>query len=93
MAIRSEPLSQATCIIDRYTHAAGYRENGSTLADRTICGLCGQDGAEKKAAANHWPGEQIPDKPMVHSKCEWDEAFRAHEALSEYERDEYLRSL
>jgi hypothetical protein len=35
-----------------------------------ICGLCGNPGADKFAHPEHWPGERVPDGPLVHSDCE-----------------------
>jgi hypothetical protein len=58
-----------------------------------ICGLCGEPGADKMAHPNHWPGERVPDGPMVHAEREDDECRRAHAALSEREREAFLRTV
>jgi hypothetical protein len=58
-----------------------------------ICGLCGKPGADKYAHPMHWPGEQIPDGPLVHAACESDECQRAHLALTPTQRERVLRSI
>lgn len=42
-----------------------------------ICGLCGEPGADKFAHPDHWPGERVPDGPLVHTECEIEECMRA----------------
>jgi len=54
------------------------------------CGLCGELGADKYAAPEHWPGEQKPDGPLVHSSCEQAERKRAFNALTTRQREETL---
>lgn len=61
--------------------------------DEDICGLCGEHGADKIAHPVHWPGERVPDGRFVHAECEDEECKRAHAALSDRERDEFLRRL
>jgi hypothetical protein len=61
--------------------------------EEDICGLCGEPGADKFAHPAHWPGERVPDGPLVHASCEADECARAHAALTERQRDEFLRGL
>ena len=56
-----------------------------------ICGLCGKPGADKYAHPVHWPGEQVPDGPFVHSECEADECKRAHSLLTDEQRKRFLR--
>lgn len=65
------------------------------MTDETddICGLCGEPGADKFKHPVHWPGEQNPDGPLVHSDCEQEECKRAHAALSDHEREAFLRSI
>lgn len=58
-----------------------------------ICGLCGKPGADKYAQPVHWPGEQVPDGPLVHAACEDEECKRAHSLLTEKQRDAFLRTL
>ncbi len=61
--------------------------------DANICGLCGQPGADKVAHPVRWPGARAPDGPMVHAACEYDECMRAFLALTEKQREDFLRSL
>lgn len=65
-------------------------ENMEDTEDADICGLCGNSGADKFAYPAHWPGECIPDGPLVHAQCEHDECARAHHALTEQERRAFL---
>ena len=58
-----------------------------------ICGLCGEPGADKYAHPEHWPGERVPDGPLVHAECEDEECRRAHAALSDKERKAYLQAI
>lgn len=61
--------------------------------DEDICGLCGQPGADKYAHPMHWPGELIPDGPLVHAACEEEECKRAHSLLTDKQRESFLRSI
>lgn len=61
--------------------------------EQDICGLCGEPGADKVAHPIHWPGECVPDGPLVHAECEVEECRRAHAALSDKQREDFLRSL
>jgi len=56
-----------------------------------ICGLCGKPGADKYAHPIHWPGEQVPDGPLVHAACENEECRRAHSLLSDKQQADFLR--
>ena len=58
-----------------------------------ICGLCGLPGADKMASPNHWPGERVPDSELVHAECEEAECGRAHAALSDKQRQDFLRTI
>lgn len=62
-----------------------------------ICGLCGEPGADKMAAWTGggvlWPGEAMPDTEFVHQACEQEECRRAHAALSDAQREEFLRTI
>ena len=58
-----------------------------------ICGLCGKPGADKHHHPVRWPGEQIPDGPLVHAICEEEECRRAHSMLSDRQREDFLRSI
>lgn len=61
--------------------------------DDDICGLCGEPGADKFAHPVHWPGERRADGLLVHAACEDAECERAHAALSDEEREAFLRGL
>jgi hypothetical protein len=56
-----------------------------------ICGLCGLPGADKIAHPAHWPGEQVPNGPLVHAACEDEECRRAHALLTDNQRRDFLR--
>ena len=60
-----------------------------------ICGLCGEPGVDKMArwtgGGIYWPGEARPDTELVHQWCEQEETRRAHDALSQAERDAVIR--
>ena len=58
-----------------------------------ICGLCGLPGADKMASPNHWPGERVPETELVHQACEEAECGRAHAALSDKQREAFLRTM
>lgn len=62
----------------------------SESEDNDICGLCGEPGADKIAHPEHWPGERVPDTPYVHSECESLECKRAHAALTDKQRQDFL---
>ncbi len=61
--------------------------------EEDICGLCGLPGADKFAHPEHWPGEQIPDGPLVHAGCESEECRRAHAELTDKQREAFLRTI
>lgn len=58
-----------------------------------ICGLCGEPGADKIPHPIHWPGEAIPNTPLVHADCEREECGRAHAALTVTQRERFLKSI
>ena len=58
-----------------------------------ICGLCGESGADKIPHAIHWPGEQRPESDFVHAECEQEECRRAHAALSDSQRESFIREI
>lgn len=58
-----------------------------------ICGLCGEEGADKVPHPVYWPGEKVPGTPYVHRGCEESECDRAMFALSEEERAAFLAGL
>ena len=66
---------------------------GAMTDSEDICGLCGEPGADKYAHPIHWPGEQVPNGPLVHAECESAECARAHAALSDKQRRDFLRSI
>ena len=84
-----ELMSHAQRIADELGIALEPRE---AIGD-DICGLCGLPGADKMASPNHWPGERIPDSELVHEACEQAECGRAHAALSDRQREDYLRTI
>lgn len=61
--------------------------------DEDICGLCGEPGADKFAHPEHWPGERRSETGFVHAECEQEECRRAHAALSDEQRQRFLRSI
>ncbi len=63
------------------------------MDNEDICGLCGKPGADKYAHPVYWPGEQIPDGPLIHEACEDEECRRAHAALTDRQREAFLRSI
>lgn len=64
-----------------------------SAAEEDICGFCGEPGADKIPHPVHWPGEQSVDTEFVHAECEQEECGRAHAALSDREREEFLRTV
>lgn len=58
-----------------------------------ICGFCGEGGADKMPHPVHWPGEESAGTELVHAECEREECARAHSALSQRQRDDFLRSI
>jgi hypothetical protein len=61
--------------------------------DDDICGLCGLPGADKIPHSAYWPGEARPNRPYVHADCEDEACERAHAALTDRERAEFLRGI
>lgn len=57
------------------------------------CGLCGQPGADKIPHPVRWPGERAPETDIVHAACEDAECARARGALTDKQREDFLRSL
>lgn len=58
-----------------------------------ICFLCGEPGADKVAHPVHWPGEAGATGTLVHAYCEHEECRRAHEALTDKEREAFLQTI
>ena len=58
-----------------------------------ICGFCGEPGADKMPHPVHWPGEGEAGTECVHAECEQEECRRAHAALSQRQRESFLRTL
>ena len=63
------------------------------MEDEDLCGLCGEPGADKVAHPIHWAGEQIANTPYVHAECESNECGRAHAALSDKQRRDFLKTI
>ena len=61
--------------------------------DEPTCGFCGLPGCDKVPHPVRWPGEESPGSKYVHAVCEDTECRRAHAALSDRERAEFLRGL
>lgn len=58
-----------------------------------ICGLCGLPGADKMPHPCYWPGERVPESELVHVECEQAECGRAHAALTDKQREDFLRTI
>lgn len=58
-----------------------------------ICGLCGEEGADKIPHPVYWPNELRPNTDFVHAECEENETNRAHSDLTPFEITNFLRSL
>jgi hypothetical protein len=58
-----------------------------------VCGFCNLPGADKIPHPVRWPGEVSAGTEFVHADCENDECKRAHAALSDKQRQSFLRSL
>lgn len=69
------------------------QESSQETEAEDICGLCGEPGADKIAHPIHWPGERVPDGPLVHQECEDEECRRAHAALTDDQRRRFLGSI
>ena len=74
-------------------HEKCREEEEEMNKEEDICGLCGLPGADKYAHPIHWPGERIPDGPLVHAECEQEECRRAHAALTDKEIADFLRTI
>lgn len=62
-------------------------------SDEDICGFCGLPGADKVPHPLRWPGEESAGTELVHADCEQDECKRAHAALTDRQREAFLRSI
>ena len=56
-----------------------------------LCGFCHLPGADKMPHPVRWPGEESAGTEYVHAECEDAECGRAHGALTDREREEFLR--
>lgn len=83
------PLTDAQFIVAcvNYIRAALAEVRGE------ICGFCGQPGADKIPHPVRWPNEHHPGSELVHAACEAEECRRAHQMLSDKERERFLRNL
>ena len=61
--------------------------------DESICGFCGNSGADKIPHPVRWPGEESAGTEYVHALCEQEECARAHAALSDRQRESFLRTV
>jgi hypothetical protein len=84
-----------SCHPENFHHGRYVRDDNDKNAPEAedICGLCGEPGADKIPHPIHWPGERVPDGPLVHAQCESDECARAHSLLSDKFRRDFLRNL
>ena len=58
-----------------------------------ICGFCHQPGADKIPHPARWPGEESAGASLVHAACEDEECRRAHAALTDPQREAFLRAV
>lgn len=58
-----------------------------------ICGLCGEEGANKIPHPVYWPNELRPNTEFVHAECESDETNRAYSDLTSTQITAFLKSL
>ena len=58
-----------------------------------ICGFCGLSGADKVPHPVRWPSEKSAGTEFVHATCEALECERAHAALTNKQREDFLRSI
>lgn len=56
-----------------------------------ICGFCELPGADKIPHPIRWPGEESAGTTFVHAACEQAECERAHAALTDEQRREFLK--
>jgi hypothetical protein len=79
--------------IDRTLATATMHFEAEEADEETICGLCGEPGADKTPHPTYWPGEHRPDRDMVHAECEQEACRVAHAALSDSQREAFLRDI
>lgn len=60
-------------------------------ASEDICGFCVQPGAGKVPHPVRWPGEDNAGTAYVHAACEEEECGRAHAAMTDEQRADFLR--
>ena len=58
-----------------------------------ICGFCGLPGGDKIPHPVRWPGEESAGTKYVHAMCEDSECARAHSALTDRERQAFLKTI
>lgn len=70
-------------------------KTGAALMDNNedICGFCGLPEADKIPHPVRWPNEDSAGTVYVHAACEDAECKRAHELLSDRERESFLRTV
>ncbi len=61
--------------------------------EQDVCGFCGKPGADKFPHPVRWPGEESAGTEFVHADCEQEECRRAHSALTDKERADFLRTI
>ena len=62
----------------------------AATGEQDICGFCGEPGADKVPHPVRWPGERSAGTEYVHAECESEECGRAHAALSDSQRRDFL---
>ena len=70
-----------------------FQITATEIPPADYCGLCGLPGADKVPHPVHWPGETQPQTNLVHAACEDEECRLAHDALSDKEREAFLRTV
>lgn len=61
------------------------------MEEEDICGLCDKPGADKIHQPVYWPTERRPSSKYVHSECEEQEGFRAHQEFYRKVGDKGIR--
>lgn len=63
------------------------------IQDDDICGFCGLAGADKIPHPMRWPGEESAETKYVHAECEVGECKQAYWALTDEQRQAFLRTI
>lgn len=79
--------------LGHWMYPAPPKRYAESVHDEDVCGFCGEPGADKIPHPVRWPGEQSAGTELVHAACETAECGRAHTALSDKQREQFLRSV